>query len=174
MIMSKQSLNETKKYLKILLILSLIFIPLIYYSTFSLYYAPINLHSNQQTSINEYSAIKKFHGINNESYPILEFGIVNYRYYNLIYGVSKTKEKHVRYKNPIIDHFGYGNNSSLKDYYDKTSYLLISDVGRYKPIKYHDESKYKFVHEDFMQLDHDIGVIKFYSNKHFDIYTINF
>lgn len=174
MIISKQSFKETKNHLKMLLIISLIFIPLIYYSTFSLFYAPINLHSNQQTSISEYSAIKTFYGINNESYPILELGIVNYRYHNLIHGVSKTMEKHLRYKNPIIDHFGYGNNSSLKNYYDAPSYLLIDDAGKYKPIKYYDESKDKFIPKDFVQLDADIGVIKIYSNKNFDIYTIDF
>jgi len=165
--------DKNKSNLKVLVVISLFLILITSLSTYSLFLSPAILKIDQQTPESEFSAMKTFYKVKDD-YPVLERGTVNYRVYNAIYGVSETKKNGVLRENQVIDHFGYNNNSSLSDSYNK-SYLLISYVGRNQDqeILPKFENRWNFNYSDFVHLDNDVGVTKFYSDKFSDIYIIS-
>lgn len=164
--------DKNKSNLKVLVVISLFLILITSLSTYSLFLSPTILKIDQQTPESEFSAMKTFYKVKDD-YPVLERGTVNYRVYNAIYGVSETKKNGILHENQVINHFGYSNNSSLSDSYNK-SYLLISYVGRNQDqtILPKFENRWSFNHSDFVHLDNDAGVMKFYSDKFSDIYIV--
>lgn len=173
MLVNKKSYIKDQMYLKIIPSVVLVLALIIYASVFSIHYSPLNLKENQQSTLSEYVAINKLSEVKKD-YPILECGIVYYRFYVSLNGVAEAKKHHVRYVNTIIDHFGYNHNQSLKDNYNETSYILINDVGRNLSHELYPkhESKWAYTNEDFKKLNDDTEVIKWYSNLNVDIYKI--
>lgn len=169
----RRSSNKNSSNLKVLVVMSSILILITGLSTYSLFLSPAILKIDQQTPESEFSAMNTFYKVKENSYPVLERGTVNYRVHNAIYGVSDTKKNSILHDNQIIDHFGYNNSSSLSDSYSK-SYLLISYVGRNQDQKIlpNFENRWNFNYNDFVHLDNDSGVAKFYSDKFSDIYII--
>lgn len=174
MVLERAELKEKTYPFKLLPLLSLFLLLITYFSTFNLFLAPINLNVDQQTPESEFSGMEVFYHVKNNSQPTLELGITNFRIYDAIYGVSEGKKEKIREVNPVIEHFDYTNNSSVSSYYNKTSYLLISEVGKYQKQKIFPniKSEWDFVPKDFTNLNNDIGVTKFYSNKFLEIYII--
>ncbi|AKB50222.1 hypothetical protein MSBRW_0969 [Methanosarcina barkeri str. Wiesmoor] len=167
----RRSSDKNNSNLKVLVIFSILIL-ITSLSTYSLFLSPNILKIDQQTPESEFSAMKTFYKVK-ENYPVLERGTVNYRIYNVVYGVSAAKKNDVVYGNQVIKHFGYNNNSSLSDSYNK-SYLLVSYVGRNQDQKLlpNFENRWNFNYSDFVHLDNDVGVTKFYSDKFSDIYII--
>jgi hypothetical protein len=170
----RRSSDKRNSNLKFLMAISSVLILITGLSTYSLFLSPAILKIDQQTPESEFSAMKTFYKVKENSYPVLERGTVNYRVHNAIYGVSGSKKKGITRENQVIDHFGYDNNSSLSDSYKK-SYLLISYIGRNQDQnllpKFQD--RWSFNYSDFMHLDNDVGVTKIYSDKFSDVYIIS-
>lgn len=162
--------DKNKSNLKVLVVVSLFLILITGLSTYSLFMSPTILKTDQQTPESEFSAMKTFYKVKND-YPVLERGTVNIRVHNAIYGVSGTKKKDILRDDIVIKHFGYDNNSSLSDSYNK-SYLMINYIGRNQDqeILPKFEDRWSFNYSDFAHLDNDTGVVKFYSDKFTDIY----
>ncbi|AKB43112.1 hypothetical protein [Methanosarcina vacuolata] len=175
MLLERTEVKEKKHHFKLLPLLSLFLLLITYFSTYNLFFAPINLNIDQQTPESEFSGMEVFYHVKNNSQPTLELGITNFRVYDAVYGVAEGKKEKIRYTNPVIEHFDYTSNSSINSYYNETSYLLISDVGRYQKQKLFPDlkSEWDFTPKDFNKLNNDAGVTKFYSNKFLEMYIIN-
>lgn len=165
--------DKKKSNLKALVVISLILILITSLSTYSLFLSPTILKIDQQTPESEFSAMKTFYKVKENAYPVLERGTINYRIHNAIYGVLNTKKSGISYDNQVIDHFGYNNISSLSGSYNK-SYLMINYIGRNQDQKLlpNFKNRWTFNYNDFVHLDNDVGVVKFYSDKFTDIYII--
>lgn len=172
----KRKKKSTNISSKLLFISSIVLMLIVYLSVFNLYFSPHILKIDQQLSESEYSGMELFYSVKNNTQPVIELGIPNYRVHAAIYGASEPKKQHIPYTNPVIDHFGYINNSSsITDSYNETSYFLISDVGLYQFQKIFPQakSKWNFVSKDIMQLNNDNKAVKVYSNEFLDIYVAN-
>lgn len=176
--------NKTKKKVKTMF-LCLIFIPLIFFSTFNLYYSPPIKTPNEQVTASEYVGMQTFFEIRDDNFLVYEFGLSQQRFFDGIYGTYDKNlttsnklnidNKNLKFTNTTpIDHFGYNNYSSVINYYNQTSYLLINDLGKETyPILYpHYKDKWRFTPYDFKKLNNDSGLSLVYDNANLEIYII--
>lgn len=166
-------------------ILCLILLPILFFSTFNLYYSPVIKTPNEQVTASEYYGMQTFFEKRDSNFYIYEFGLSQKRFNDAIYGAYDKNQaieqqlhvntKNVRYANTTpIDHFGYGNYTSIADYYNKTSYLLINDLGKetYPEIYPQYVDKWRFTPNDFSKLNVDRGASLIYDNANLEIYLI--
>lgn len=169
--------KQTTRFMPILKpILCLILISLLYLSLFNLFFSPINKQPNLQISQGEFYGMEKFYKIRNDSLNLLEYGIVNFRYINAIYGVySVNKDFNYPLTSLPVDHFGYTNNSSISQSYNDSLYFILTDKGRgfYPNIYPEFKTEWRFNDNDFNRLEHDYGISNIYTNGHLYTYIIN-
>lgn len=167
-----------KSYVKPL-ILCLIFIPLIFFSNFNLYFSPPIKTPNEQVSSSEYFGMQTFFEIRDDNFKVIEYGLSQTRFFNAIYyygnisNGSIISSKNLAYENSTpIDHFGYDNYTSIIDYYNRTSYLIVNDYGKelYPGIYPEYKDKWKFTPEDFDKLNEDKRLSLIYDNSNLQIY----
>ena len=172
-----------RKYIKPLII-TIIFIPLLVASTFNLYYSPPTNYPNEQVTLSEYQGMQTFFEKRDDNYRAYEYKLSQTRFFDAIYyyqvdDITKHKinisSKNLRYVDTMpIDHFGYDNYTSMADYYNKSSYLLINDLGRelYPAIYPQYRFKWRFTSEDFEKLNEDNGLSLIYDNSNLEIYFL--
>lgn len=179
------SKNEflNKKHIKTL-ILCLIFVPLILISNFNLYYSPNIKTPNEQVTLTEYVGMQTFLKNRDDNFKTYEYGLSQTRFFDAIYYYTSNEVtlkkvnisvKNLRYKSTMpIDHFGYDNYTSQIDYYNKTSYLLINDLGKeqYPAIYPQYRDKWRFTPSDFEKLNNDNSLSLIYENSNLEIFII--
>ena len=168
------------------LVLCIIFIPILFFSTFNLYHSPYIKAPNEQVTASESLGMQTFFEVRNDSYRVLEVGLFHSRFFDSTYGTdaidltkyynSNITRKNIRYRGTTpLEHFGYDNYTSMSDYYNKSSYLLVNDLAKqYYPnliTQYRD--KWKFTPDDFAKLDEDKNLEKFFDNGNLNIYFIS-
>lgn len=171
-----------KKYIKPLII-AVIFIPLLVASTFNLYYSPPTNYPNEQVTFSEYQGMQTFFEKRDDSFRAYEYKLSQTRFFDAIYYYQIDTNKHkfnissknLRYVDTMpIDHFGYDNYTSMADYYNKSSYLLINDLGKdlYASIYPQYKDKWRFTPDDFEKLNYDNGLSLIYDNSNLEIYFL--
>lgn len=184
LVLSNKNRTINKKGVKAA-ILCLILLPLLFFSTFNLYNSPLVKTPNEQVTASEYYGMQTFFENRNANFYTYEFGLSQKRFNDAIYGTYDKNQsiekqlhvnrKNVRYTNTTpIDHFGYGNYTSIADYYNKTSYLLINDLGKetYPEIYPQYVDKWRFTPNDFSKLNVDQGASLICDNGNLEIYLI--
>ena len=184
LILSNKNKIINKKGVKSI-ILCLILLPLLFFSTFNLYSSPIIKTPNEQVTADEYYGMQTFFEKRNTNFYIYELGLSQKRFNDAIYGTYDKNQvienqlhvnrKNLRYVNTTpIDHFGYDNYTSIMDYYNRTSYLLINDLGKetYPEIYSQYVDKWRFTPNDFSKLNMDQGVSLICDNGNLKIYLI--
>lgn len=166
----------TKK--KIIKLFGVIFIIccITYFSLFNLYLSPTIKSFNQQVPRSDYIGMSTFFTYRDESLPVFEVGSNSYRFYDAIYG-SSTPRLNIYFYTPNMippDHFGYHNETLLNNFTKNSKYLLVDDLGRgfYSHIYPEYKNNWRFLPEDFEQLNFDTKVQQVYSNKNFEVYVL--
>lgn len=169
---------RNSKYIKnsfFLAITIIILIIFVYLSIFSLHLSPIIKQSHQQVTEGNYKGMKTFFETRDTTIPILENGVSQMRYFDLIYGESYPAIN-IRYGDMTrpIDHFGYNNSFNMGSNYHNEQYFLLSKEGRgfYENMYPEFPDKWRFTEQDFQMLDSDESVQRMYSNKNLNIYLI--
>jgi hypothetical protein len=165
----------TRKTIIKLLGVIIIFSSVAYFSLFNLYYSPIIKSPNLQVTKSDYFGMSTFFTYRNESLPLLESGIVSYRFYDAKYGYSARMSSNLEEKYMIPpDHFGYQNESLSLNFYNNSKYLLLNDLGRgWNPhINPEFEYKWSFRPKDFEQLKFDNKIQQVYSNRNLEIFLL--
>ena len=175
----KSNINILKsKYAKIAVLTLLIF-PIITFSTFNLYYSPIIKAPNEQVTQSEIVGMDTFL-VKKDKMDALNYGINQFRFENLILGEEANEyglDKHLLdyYHLKPINHFGYDNQTSIPQYYNKSVYLLVNDVGRdFFPYVYpNSKNRWTFTPDDFEKLRNDHGIQFIYDNGNLEVYKSN-
>jgi len=155
------------------ILLCIVLISLLYFSTFNLYWSPIVKKENQQVSNAEIEGMRWFFDYRDRNLLIQELGLSQKRFHDAIYGIEVSK-KNIRYginAHPP-DHFDYGNKTLLDNSYGKSCYLLVSYLGRiiYPEIYPEYEKFWRFTPNDFKVLESDITISKIYNNRNLNVY----
>jgi hypothetical protein len=145
-----------------------------YFSTFNLYFSPIIKAPNLQSPESDHSGMSTFFSYRNESFIVLDYGLVSYRFYDAIYGRS-VKRVNITLGNPntiIPDHFGYQNETLSQMFYSDSKYLLLNDHGRgFYPNMYPEfKNNWRFSSDDFERINFDNHIQKVYSNRNLEIF----
>lgn len=172
-----KSCNRSIATIFIVFYLFLFFIS--YLTVFTCFASPIMSSSSEHITNSYLIGMNSFFENRFEELQIIWQGPSAYRMKDALYGKSKQLNN-VRYDSaPIPFHYGYTNASHLGDYYDRAAYLIIGSSFRifYSniiPTMFPDHPEtWKFNPVDFIILDNDTTVSKFYSNRELDIYLIN-
>jgi hypothetical protein len=174
-------INQNEKTLSrktIIKMLSIFFIIFCvsYFSIFNLYASPIIKAPNLQVSKSDYIGMTTFFTYRNESLPILELGMVSFRFSDAIYGFSARRSSNINGDYMIApDHFGYQDDTLSRKFYENEKYLLLNDLGKeWQPNMIPEfENKWSFRPEDFEQLQYDSKIQRIYSNKNLDVYIVS-
>ena len=109
----------------------------------------------------------------NDKIPIMEFGISQERFHNVIYNTEAIRTN-IAYEIKTVppDHFGYENYTSFGNYNKNPTYFLLNDIGRnfYSYVYPEYRDKWRFTQDDFSRLEEDSGVQIIYRNGNLDIY----
>lgn len=165
-------IKKSRNYFQLIL-LFLVLISVTYFSIFNFYFSPSVKATNEQVALNELAGMETFFKIRDDKIPILEFGISQDRFYNVIYSRDANRTNIIYGVNVhAIDHFGYKNSTSFSNYYKDSRYFLLNDIGRkFYPYLYPDyKEKWRFTQEDFDKLKEDAGVHMIYMNGNLEIY----
>lgn len=165
--------NTFKVFFVIFLIL-----PISYFATFNLFYSPITKTPNQQVSQAEIVGMQTFFEQRNESKRIMELGISQLRFYDMLYGnMSRDNLYYIPTKTILYgesakppDNFNLFENSSMEF---KNRYLIISRLGIiFYPEIYPEYSQsWKFTPDDFKKLN-DSNILFISDNGNLKIYLI--
>ena len=176
---SKNKILNKNGYMKILLI-SIILLPIICFSTLNLYQSPLELTPNAQVTASEVTGIQTFFITDNNSSRVLELGISKDRFHAVIYGEQADKygqDINIRNLTNItrtepIDHFGFDNNTTLGQYYNNSVYLLVNEIGvQSYPVLYPGyKNVWRFTPGDFITLNDSNQSMLVYNNGNLQIY----
>lgn len=164
--------KKIKSIIQLTIFLSIVL--LLLFSTLNLYMSPLIKQTNQQVQLDEYIGMNMFFTTRNDDIIITEYGISSYRYNNAIRGVDNLGAN-IRFDNTAPpDHFYYDNGTTLKDYFDGSIYLLITDTGRdfYENIYPEYSDHWRFNDVDFQKLNCDQNVNCINNNMNLMIYLI--
>ena len=163
-----------KTIVKLLAVFFIIFcIP--YFSLFNVYDSPITKNVNLQVPRSDYIGMNTFLSHRDVSLPILELGLVSYRFVDAIYGKSSERLNIYENKNMAPpNHFGYQNETLSGIFYQQPKYVVLNDQGRRKNpyMNPEFENKWSFSPKDFEQLKSDPKIHQVYSNKNLEIFMI--
>ena len=176
---NKNKILNNNNFGKILLI-SIIILPIICFSTLNLYQSPLELTPNAQVTSSEVNGIQTFFTDRNSSTHVLELGISKDRFYSAIYGEQADKYgqdvnilnlSNVSRTQPI-DHFGFDNNTTLGKFYNNSVYLLINQIGfESYPVLYPGyQNIWRFTPQDFVTLNDSNQTMLIYNNGNLQIY----
>jgi hypothetical protein len=176
---SKNIRLNSLKYGKIVLI-SIIVLPIICFSTINLYLSPIILTPNAQVTEAEIDGMTTFFSFNDSHTRILELGISQYRFEDYIYGEQADiygQDAHIlnlsnTSRTAPLDHFGYENNTTLNKFYKMSVYVAINDIGidTYPMIYPGYEDSWRFNPDDFTKFNNTAPVSLIYNNGNLNIY----
>ncbi|NAS88596.1 hypothetical protein C4E24_02490 [ANME-1 cluster archaeon AG-394-G21] len=140
-----------------------------------LYPSPYTLYPNDQVTQAEVKGMDWFFHSKDVITPWLSMTIGPYRYANML---LTQEERAGRKDSPRSTlwppyHFGYPENDSLGDQYEKDHYMTLNKKDRliYTEI-FPDMAKLRFLPRDFEQLENDASINKLYSSGGFDAYFI--
>jgi len=166
-----------KKLVRIITI-CVILISITFLSTFTFYPSPISGTGfvNPQVPETEWKGTEWFQQHSNRQILTVEWGITIWRYYYAIFGIKNQKLKlpiGYTFQQPP-DHFSYQSKTSLGEYYNENTYLIITHLGR---IRYPEgnpgyERFWRFTPDDFNQLQNDKTLFRLYDNGDFEAYLI--
>jgi hypothetical protein len=123
----------------------------------------------------DYIGMNTFLSYRNESLPILELGLVSYRFVDALYGKSAARLNIYENKNMAPpNHFGYQNETLSGIFYQKSKYVVVNDQGRRKNpyMNPEFENKWSFSPKDFEQLKSDPKINQVYSNYNLEIFML--
>ncbi|MDH7511202.1 MAG: hypothetical protein QHH04_09215 [Methanolinea sp.] len=170
--------NSMIKFKLIKIILFVILIGIVWFSTFNLYYSPIIKYPNLQVTKSEFFGITTFYQYRDDNIQILEYGLSQDRLYDAIYGRDYPR-KNIYYANIVNqllppDHFNYNINNTLGINYQDTKYFIFTNQGKFFYQNMYPEfpEKWRFTPSDFERLNIDQTVEKIYINGNLDIRLI--
>jgi hypothetical protein len=168
------TMRTRKTLVKLLAVFFIIFcIP--YFSLFNVYDSPITKNTNLQVPRSDYIGMNTFLSFRNESLPILELGLVSYRFVDALYGKSAPRLNIYENKNMAPpNHFGYQNETLSGIFYQHPKYVITNDQGRRKNpyLNPEFEDKWSFSPKDFEQVKNDPKINQVYSNKNLEIFML--
>ncbi len=147
---------------------------LTFLSTFTFYQSPLTGDANLQVTHMDWEGIEWSTDHGNRQILIAELGIAHWRFSSAIYGLKEYNLiKPVGYDKPP-DHFSYHTKTYLGEYYNDSSYIIITHLARiFYPESYQDYKElWRFTPDDFNQLQTDNTVIRFYDNGGFEAYLV--
>ena len=176
---NKNKILNNNGYMKILII-SIILLPIICFSTLNLYQSPLELTPNAQVTASEVTGIQTFFTTSNNITQVRELGISKDRFHAAIYGEQADKYgqdinilnlSNITRTEPI-DHFGFDNNTTLGQYYNNSVYLLVNQIGvESYPVLYPGyKNVWRFTPGDFITLNDSNQTMLVYNNGNLQIY----
>ena len=140
-----------------------------------LYPSPYTLRPNDQVPQAEFKGMDWFYHSKDVTTPWLSMSICPYRYADMLLTQEERagRKDITRITTDLPYHFGYPENDSLGDQYEKDHYMALNKKDRliYTEI-FPDMAKLRFLPRDFEQLENDASIGKLYSNGGFDAYFI--
>ncbi len=141
-------------------------------STFS---SPIVAETNQQVTEMELDGMAWTFENRNDEMLVEEFGIDQYRFYDLRYGVENATATVRREGTVPPDHFNYTTYETLGRSYESDHYLVLTRLGRITyPVKFPGyRDQWAFTPADFARIQFDPTVAQVYDNGEFETYRID-
>ncbi len=146
-------------------------------SIFTFHPSPIVKMTSQHVSEGDYYGTEAFFEKRDVSISILEYGISQKRFYDLIYGVHSPRVN-IKYsrEGDLLppDHFGYKSSYYLGSNYDEKQYFLLTPQGKqfYENMYPEFPDKWRFTDQDFERLMSDASTFRIYSNDNLEVYLI--
>ena len=170
----KTLLKKTSKYVKIPIVLIIIFIISIT-SVFIFYRSPLRDEPSQAVTSEECIGFTWLIKERNTEYYIDQILFSQYRFYNALHQ-KNSSSKNIKYLDTSVrDHFGYNDSVHLGKQYGKNNYLLLTTLDHivYPSLYKNYEEYWHFTEEEFNMLNTDLTVYSIYSNSGFDVFLIN-
>jgi len=177
---SKRGFNHIRSITKFVTIVfvCIFLISLTFLSTFTFYNSPLTGDANLQVTYMDWVGVEWITDNKNKQIVIEELGISHWRFSNAIYGVNEStlmeSESISNIIKPIPDHFSYHNKSTLGEYYNESTYMIITRLARIRyPEAYPNYKElWRFTPQDFNQLQGDNSVNRVFDNGDFEAYLI--
>jgi hypothetical protein len=148
---------------------------LVLLSVASMFSSPPVAQTNQQVTQMELDGMEWTLENRNDELLIEEFGITQFRHYQMRNGIEDPSPTVRREETRPPDHFNYTTYETLGRSYETDTYLVLSRLGRITyPAKFPDyRDQWRFTPGDFARLEHDPSVASIYDNGEFDAYWIS-
>jgi len=143
-----------------------------YLTVFCVHVSPILRSPGHHVAESELVGMNTFFKIRFEELSIMEGGISVSRMKDALYG-RKELQNVIYYIEPTIpDHFNYTKLTYFGDYYERPRYVVISTPFRIGSPEISPEfpERWRFNETDFLKLENDSSVSKFYTNRELDVY----
>jgi hypothetical protein len=177
-VISENQRSQEKTKIILLILFAIFLLVLVYLSIFTVYPSPLTRLSGTHVPFAQLEGMNTFFKTRSDELQIIEWGLSTKRMYDALYGISEyKKEKNIifytYYSTP--DHLGYTVNTRFGDYYNESKYFVLNTVGRiiYPEMYPGSEKNWRINQSDFLRLEKDISVIKFYDNKEMEVYLIH-
>lgn len=151
----------------ILLLLSVV-------SVGSIFHTPAGSEMSHQTTEMEIDGSEWFFENREETREISQFGLTQYRFHDLHYGVTNRSGTVRTAGSTPPPRFNYTERSTFGENYNEDRYLLLTERGRILyPVNFPNyESDWRFRPADFDQIETDPTVLKMYDNGEFTAYRV--
>lgn len=158
----------------------IVFLLLLDYTVvFTLYPSPLSRDPNPQVTYAEFMGMEFFLEKRHEDFKVYAYALTPMRFCHAILGV-KDKRCYRGIQSNTVDtrpeaHFGYHTGRPLGDRYNMNIYLILNDLGRmlYKEILPDYKEYWRYYPEDFIKLNTDSTVSKFYDNHDLTVYLVH-
>lgn len=167
--------NKHRKYVVTFAIL-VIFIILVYLSTFTLISSPYTRALGQHVTQGELNGMKWFLNSRDENKSILEFTLSQKRFYDEIFGADSLR-KNINYGDlaTIPDHFGYDKNNTSFSRSNDSRYIILTNSDRLIYPTFYPQNKelWRFTDRDFSQFAEDKTLMKIYADSEIEVHLSN-
>jgi hypothetical protein len=144
-------------------------------SVASMFSSPLVAKTNQQVTQMELDGMEWTFENRNEELLIDEFGIDQYRFYDMRNGLETSSETVRRSDTNPPAHFNYTTYETLGRSYESDRYFVLTRLGRITyPAKFPGyRDQWQYTPADFDRLEYDSSVGQVYDNGEFDTYHVN-
>ncbi len=141
----------------------------------TVFHTPAGSEMSQQTTQMEIDGSEWFFENREETREISEFGITQYRFHDLHYGVTNRSGAIKTAGTSPPPRFNYTERSTFGASYEADRYLLLTERGRITyPVNFPNYEPYwRFRPADFDRIETDPTVLKMYDNGEFTAYRVN-
>ena len=135
----------------------------------NLYPSELKMQANDQVSSQSIYGMSFFFQCRDDSVPIKEMGISQYRYHDAIMGVSEP-DKNIRFISPVPKHFGYYGESGNQKL--DNNYIIITTQGEqlYEKIYPSFTKLWSFYPDDYQMFRYDMDTSIIFKNRDLSIY----
>ncbi len=168
------AVDETSRQTVVSVSVGIALLALVILSVFTMYPTPNASETNHQVTAAEIDGTEWLFENRNEELLIDEIGLRQFRFDNLHYGTTNTSATIRSESTAPPRRLGYEENETLGESYDQDRYLIISQLGmvsypeRFPEYRQH----WRYIPEDFEQLENDHSVSRLYDNGEFKSYHV--